>query len=139
MAVGNNGKLAMSEKVYDFAKDAALIYLPALGVLYAALAGIWGLPYAVAVMGSITAFDTFLGIVLKISSTSYNAAGGSADGSIAITNGNPSKLSIELTPEELAGKESIVLNVSAITQAPDVVTQAVADTLPPVDPTTVSQ
>lgn len=62
----------MSNKVYDILKWAAQILLPALGTLYFALAGIWGFPYAEAVVGTITAIDTFLGVILGISSINYN-------------------------------------------------------------------
>ena len=61
----------MSNKVYDILKIIALVWLPALGTLYFALAGIWGLPYAEQVVGTITAVDTFLGSVLHISKIRY--------------------------------------------------------------------
>ena len=35
----------MSNKVYDVLKWIAMYMLPAVGTLYFALAGIWGLPY----------------------------------------------------------------------------------------------
>ena len=54
-------------KTYDQLKWLALIGLPALGTLYFALAGIWGLPAAEQVVGTIVAVDTFLGVVLRIS------------------------------------------------------------------------
>lgn len=50
----------------------AMIVLPALGTLYFALAGIWGFPYGDAVVGTITAVDTFLGTILGISTLQYN-------------------------------------------------------------------
>lgn len=62
----------MSNKSYDFWKKVAQIYLPALGTLYFALAGIWNLPLAEQVVGTITAVDTFLGIILGISTAEYN-------------------------------------------------------------------
>ncbi len=62
----------MSDKMYDILKWVAQILLPALGTLYFALAGIWGFPYAEAVVGTITAIDTFLGVILGISSINYN-------------------------------------------------------------------
>ena len=64
----------MNEKVYKILKQVVQIYLPALGTLYFALAGIWNLPYAEQVVGTITAVDTFLGVILGISSASYNKA-----------------------------------------------------------------
>lgn len=61
----------MSNKLYDILKWTAQILLPAIGTLYFALAGIWDLPYAEAIVGTITAIDTFLGCLLGISSTIY--------------------------------------------------------------------
>lgn len=62
----------MSNKVYDVLKWIAQILLPAAGTLYFALAGIWGFPYGEEIVGTITAVDTFLGVILGISSASYN-------------------------------------------------------------------
>lgn len=65
----------MSNKVYDILKYIAQIVLPAAGTLYFALAGIWGFPYGEQIVGTITAVDTFLGVVLGISSASYKKKG----------------------------------------------------------------
>ena len=62
----------MNNKVYDTLKWIAQIFLPALGTLYFALAGIWNFPYAEAIVGTITAVDTFLGVLLGISTINYN-------------------------------------------------------------------
>ena len=62
----------MSNKTYDVLKWIAQILLPGIATLYAALAGIWGFPYAEAIVGTITAVDTFLGVLLGISSAKYN-------------------------------------------------------------------
>ena len=61
----------MSNKTYDILKYVAQIVLPALGTLYFALSTIWGLPYGEQIVGTITAIDTFLGALLKISSNNY--------------------------------------------------------------------
>jgi hypothetical protein len=62
----------MNNKTYDILKYIAQIVLPALATLYFALAGIWGFPYGEEIVGTITAIDTFLGVLLGISSASYN-------------------------------------------------------------------
>lgn len=62
----------MNDKVYDVLKWIAMYLLPALGTLYFALAGIWGLPYGEQIVGTITAVDTFLGVILGISTVQYN-------------------------------------------------------------------
>lgn len=64
--------MKLSNKVYDILKAIALIWLPAIGTLYFALAGIWQLPCPEEIVGTITAVDTFLGAVLGISSANYN-------------------------------------------------------------------
>lgn len=61
----------MSNSTYDKLKFIAQVVLPAAGTLYAALAGIWGLPYAEQIVGTIVAVDTFLGVLLKISTYQY--------------------------------------------------------------------
>lgn len=69
-----NKIMNMSNKTYDVLKWIAQFLLPAAGTLYFALAGIWGLPYGEQVVGTITAVDTFLGVLLGISSANYNKA-----------------------------------------------------------------
>lgn len=66
--------MKMTNKVYDILKWVAQYFLPAIGTLYFALAGIWGLPYGEQIVGTITAVDTFLGVLLGISSAQYNKA-----------------------------------------------------------------
>lgn len=66
----------MSNKVYDILKWVAQYALPALGTLYFALAGVWGFPYGEEIVGTITAVDTFLGVILGISNANYKKNGG---------------------------------------------------------------
>lgn len=61
----------MSNKTYDRLKWIAQIFLPALATFYFALATIWGFPYGEQIVGTITAIDTFLGLLLGISTTNY--------------------------------------------------------------------
>lgn len=63
---------SMSNATYDKLKFIAQILLPALGALYFGLAGIWGFPYGEQIVGTITVIDTFLGVILGISSANYN-------------------------------------------------------------------
>ena len=64
--------MKMSNKAYDICKYICQYVLPALGTLYFALAQIWSLPYAEQIVGTIAAIDTFLGVILGISSASYH-------------------------------------------------------------------
>ena len=62
----------MTNKTYDVLKWIAQYALPAIGTLYFALASIWGLPYGEEIVGTITAVDAFLGVLLGISTAQYN-------------------------------------------------------------------
>lgn len=64
--------MQMSNKIYDTLKWVAQMFLPAVGTLYFALAEVWSLPYAPEVVGTITAIDTFLGVMLGVSTAQYN-------------------------------------------------------------------
>ena len=62
----------LSNKVYDVLKWIAQYFLPAVGTLYFTLAGIWGFPYGEEIVGTITAADTFLGVLLGIAKMQYD-------------------------------------------------------------------
>jgi hypothetical protein len=76
--------LISNNKTYDKLKFLAQIVLPALGTLYFALAGIWGLHHAEQVVGTIVAVDTFIGVVLQLSSTAYDKSDQKFDGAIDV-------------------------------------------------------
>jgi len=58
--------MSLSNQTYNTLKWIAQILLPALATLYLALAGLWGFPHTEAVVGTITALDTFLGALLGL-------------------------------------------------------------------------
>jgi len=60
-----------NSKVYDVIKFIAQIVLPALGTLIFSIASIWGMPYAEQIVGTITAIDVFLGVILGVASAQY--------------------------------------------------------------------
>ena len=64
--------MKLSNKNFDQLKWVAMYLLPAIGTLYFTIASIWHLPYAEQVVGTITAVDTFLAIILGISTNMYN-------------------------------------------------------------------
>lgn len=97
----------INHKVYDVLKWIAMVALPAVGTLYFALAGIWGLPSAQEVVGTITAIDAFLGTLLQISSATY-----SGDGTLKIDTSDPEKDTYHLdvtTPLEMLPQKKVVL------------------------------
>ena len=68
--------MKLSNKAYDILKWIAQILLPAIGALYFAIANIWCLPYAEQIVGTVTAVDAFLGVLLGISAAQYNSLSG---------------------------------------------------------------
>ena len=63
--------MRLSNRTYDILKWIAQYLLPALGTLYFSVSQIWGLPYGEQIVGTITAVDTFLGVLLGLSSVEY--------------------------------------------------------------------
>lgn len=62
----------MSNNLYDKLKWIAQILIPAIATAYFGLAGIWNLPFGEEIVGTLTVIDTFLGIILGISTEKYN-------------------------------------------------------------------
>lgn len=67
--------MRMSNSVYDVLKWVQRLLLPAVGTLYLSLGSIWSgivsLPYPEQVAATIMAIDTFLGVLLGLSSAKY--------------------------------------------------------------------
>lgn len=102
----------MKNKWYDLLKWFAQYFLPALGTLYFALSGIWHFPCGEQIVGTITAVDVFLGVLLGISSAKYNK---NKDGTFLIDTTNPEKDIFRLVLDHdlgaLTNKSIITLNV----------------------------
>ena len=62
----------MSNQTFDALKLIAMVILPTLGTLYFALAVIWGFGFGEQVVGTITAIDAALGVILGLSTREYN-------------------------------------------------------------------
>lgn len=86
--------------VYDRLKFVAQIVLPLLGTLYFSLSELWNLPYGLQVVGTITAFDLFLGSLLKASSASYYKNEANFDGELSMVEGDD-------------GREKVVFDVKS--------------------------
>lgn len=71
--------------LYDRLKFIAQILLPALATLYFAVDTIWELGFGTKVVGTITAVDTFLGVVLQLSTKNYYKSGANFDGDVVVT------------------------------------------------------
>ena len=100
--------MTFDNKTYDKLKWIAQYMLPAIGTLYFALARIWGLPYASEVVGTITAVDTFLGVLLGISSANYEG-----DGNILVNAQDEDGVCLEFDrdPNEMVDGEKVTLRI----------------------------
>jgi hypothetical protein len=112
-------EMKLSNKTYDQAKFVAQILLPGVGTLYFAIAAIWGLPKADEVVGTITAVDAFLGLLLGLSSSSYNKDAGNYDGEVFVEDrGDFKTLTLGLESHEdvdtIANKSQVTLKVTPI-------------------------
>lgn len=105
----------LSSKLYDSLKWVAQYGLPALGTLYFALATIWGLMYGTEIIGTITALDIFLGVLLGISTKSYNASDAKYDGALVVDTTDVTKdvyrFEVNVPLEELRAKEELTIKV----------------------------
>lgn len=104
----------LSDKLYNFLKPLTTIVLPAAGALYFGLAGIWDLPNADKVVGTIAVFTAFFGVLLGLSTKSYNSSDARFDGTIEVTE-TPEKiaylLDVSQDPAGLAGKSEVRLKI----------------------------
>lgn len=105
--------MKLNNNIYDKMKWVTQYLLPATATLYFALAGLWGLPYAEQVMGTIVAIETFLGILLGISSKNYQNA---TDGELLISE-HPDKdvysFILNEDPSSLKGKDTVTVKVNS--------------------------
>lgn len=105
----------MNNKTYDILKWVALVFLPALGTLYFALAQTWVLPYGEEVVGTVVALELFLGALIGVSNSTYKKTGAGYDGSLLIDTSDEDKdvfqIELDTAVEDLPDKEAINLKV----------------------------
>lgn len=104
----------MTNKVYDVLKFLAQIFLPALGTLYFTIAGIWNLPAAEQVVGTIVAIDAFLGALLSLAKRGYDKDVVMAGNMVVHhleSGGKNFSLELDHEPEELEDKREVRFEV----------------------------
>jgi hypothetical protein len=105
----------LNSRVYDALKYLAQIVLPGAGTAYFALAGLWNLPNANQVVGTLVIIDTFLGALLNLSSKAYESSGAKYAGSINVEETDATKsysLSLDDHPDVLDGKDEVTFKVN---------------------------
>lgn len=105
----------LNDKFYDRLKVFTLVILPAIGTLYYGLAGIWGLPAAEQVVGTVVVLTTFFGVVIKIGDRSYNASQDKFDGSLTVVTkdngGERYDMQLHKPAEDLKGQAEVKFKV----------------------------
>lgn len=110
--------LFLNSRVYNFLKPVATTVLPGLATLYFALSEIWDFPKAQEVVATITAVNVFLGLILNMSSASYNRSDRKFDGAIDIVeevSSGKKVFTLDLgntDPYELENKEEVRFRVN---------------------------
>lgn len=111
--------MVLNSKVYDILKWLVQIVLPAIGACYAALAALWGFPYAEQVVGTISAICVLLGACLRISNSNYNGDGVlTVNSDLDDDDENKYNLVLNKSKAELAAKNSFVVSVKNV-KAPE--------------------
>ncbi len=104
--------MVLNSNVYDSLKWLVQIVLPAIGTCYAALAVLWGFPYAEQVVGSISAICVLLGACLRISNSNYDGDGVlTVDRDLDESDENKYNLTLTKDLATLADKKSFVVTV----------------------------
>lgn len=122
MAESEASTTLFTNALYDKLKFLALVFLPALGTLYFALDSLWGWHHGLQVVGSISAVDTFLGVVLHLSNAQYYKSEANFDGDVNVTpedGGNKVMLAFNKPPEDIVdepGKHSMELKINRLSQ-----------------------
>lgn len=106
--------MQLSSGVYNKVKWTALTLLPAIATLYFMLGNLWGFPNVEQVIGSITAVETFLGLLLGISTRQYNKTANVIDGDLIVSEVDGEKfisLGVNGSVDQMTSKSEVRLKV----------------------------
>ena len=94
-----------------------------MATFYFALAGVWGFGFVAQVVGTITAVDAFLGVLLSVSKAQYNNTGAAFDGSAGLIHDVESgtqSIKVNIDPADLLSKGTLTLKVTPPPALPSV-------------------
>lgn len=107
--------MKITNNVYDKLKWVVIIVIPAIITLYSSLASIWGFPYAEQITATLAAINVFLGVIMKISTASYNKT---YDGTLhvdTVTDDDSDKYLFEVDDlDNIADKDHITLKINSV-------------------------
>jgi hypothetical protein len=105
----------LGDSTYSVMKKSATIILPALATLYFALAQLWNFPEPEKVVASITALNTFIGVLVQISKKSYYASGEQYAGEIQVQDVGDKRVAslvIDGDPEDILSMKEATFKIS---------------------------
>lgn len=107
--------VSISNKVYEYAKYFVQMVIPAFITLYVTLASVWNLPAPDKVSATAAAVALFLGVLLKISSSTYYNSDAPYNGNLVVIDrpggGVTGSLEVDDLIEALETKDSVTLRV----------------------------
>lgn len=116
MNEANKSANILSKKQYDIIKWLTVVLLPAVGTLYFAFATIWNFPAGEQVLGSLLAIQTFISVLIGVSTKQYEESGEKYGGEINVTDTpEKTKFSLDLKddPDSLKEKDEVVFKVNS--------------------------
>ena len=111
----------LGDKTYNAVKRSATIILPALATLYLTLAQVWGFPEPEKVVTTITALNTFLGVLVQISKKSYYASGQQYAGEIQVQDVGDKKIAslvVDGDPEDILTMKEATFKIADTGETP---------------------
>lgn len=120
MAESERASQLFTNSLYDKLQFIAQVFLPALATFWFAVGGIWGLPNTGEIVGTITAADAMLGLLLRASSKKYYETGANFDGDVIVQpedGGHKVTLSADRPLEDIVdepGKHSVEFKVQRV-------------------------
>lgn len=107
----------LSSKQYNILKWVVIIVLPAITTVYGTFSNIWGWPYGDQIVASFSAITLFLGIIIGVSTSSYNMSSAGPFGTLVVdrTDANTQTyLAFNQDPKTIADGSQITLNVKHV-------------------------
>ncbi len=107
----------LSNRTYDVLKALAQVWMPAVAVLYAALAVLWGFPAGFEVVGTVTALELFLGTILGLSKKSFDNLSPEYDGALEMATDEDdftsmTRFVLDVPLDEAKSKGSVTLKIT---------------------------
>lgn len=107
--------MKFTNKVYDKIKIVVIIIIPAIITLYSSLASIWGFPYAEQIIATLAAINVFLGVIMKISTSTYEKT---YDGTLhvdTVTDNSTDRYLFEVDDlDNISDKDHIMLKINTV-------------------------